>query len=50
MITSFDVTLMVSNVRMLYPQIQTVKAAVSYHFLTEFPGGGRIKWLESVQE
>src|SRR6056297_1276877 len=49
-IARLDVTLMVSNVRVFHPEIKTVKAAVGYHFLTEFPGGGRVEWFQSVQE
>ena len=42
-ITRVDVPLMVGNVRVLHPEIQTVKAAVGDHF-------GRIEGFEPVQK
>jgi len=45
-----DIALMVLDFRVLDPEIKPVKAAVSDHLITKFPGMGGIEWFKSFQQ
>ena len=50
MTAGFDVTLMISNVRMFHPEIQPIKTTIGHHFITKITRAGRVEGFESVQE
>src|SRR5690554_3049135 len=44
------VALMIRNLRMLYPEVKAIKAAVGHHLFAEFFPLLRIKWLKPSQQ
>ena len=50
MTAGFDVTLMISNVRMFHPEIQPIKTTIGHHFITKITLAGRVEGFESVQK
>src|SRR5690554_2832572 len=47
---SLDVALVINHLRVLYPEVEPVKAAIGFHLGTELPWRGRIKRVQPLQQ